>query len=115
MAKIGSGTKPNNGDARKHGGTVHDDAINNRVGQLKRDESSGEVRNVRKNQAQVDVNAKKVGDNRPDVQYDKWNSKTRKWEHHNVEYDNNAKNSKAHGAKINENDKNSVTELNVIK
>ena len=100
------GPRPNNGEAKPHGGDVHDQAIDNLVDQLKQDP---EVENIRKNQAQVDADGNKVGNNRPDVQYDKNGS------HYNVEYDNVPENSKRHGDVIRANDSKAVTELIILK
>ena len=68
-----SGPAPNGGNAKPHGGKEHDDAIDDEIAELKKDPT---VRNVRKNQQQVDVNGDKVGLNRPDIQYDKGNTTT---------------------------------------
>ncbi len=109
------GPNPNKGKASDHGGTNHNKAIDDRVGKLKAGEQYGEVRNIRKNQVQVDANGKRVGNNRPDLQYDQWDGQARKWKHYNVEYDNNASNSAAHGEKIRTNDPNAGVELNILK
>jgi len=109
--KQGDGPSQNNGNAKKHGGDNHDAAINSRVNELKNDAN---VQNIRKNQQQVNVNGKKVGTNRPDIQYNKYNTQTGKWEHHNVEYDNNAASSVAHGRQIKANDPSSLVNLNVL-
>jgi RHS repeat-associated protein len=113
-AKTSSGnTPPNNGNAVKHGETPHDNAINNRINQLRNDKN---VRNIRKNQRQVDVNGKRVGKlrNTPDIQFDKYNPKTKQWEHHVIEYDNVQKNSTIHGIRLKYNDPNAKIELNVL-
>ncbi len=98
-----SGPKPNNGNAKPHGGEKHNGAIDQKVEQVKKDPS---VTNIRKNQQQVDVNGKNAGRNRPDVQYDK------KGRHHNVEFDNSKKASEKHGTTIKQNDPNAKVELN---
>lgn len=97
------GAKANDGIAKKHGNTNHNNAIDNRISQLKQD--SG-VTNIRKNQQQVDVNGNKVGTNRPDIQYDKGGC------HHCVEYDHVNRNSVKHGQVIRQNDPNTKVELN---
>ena len=78
------GPSPNDGNAKPHGNNNHNDAIDNRIDDLKKDPS---VTDIRKNQQQVDVDGNKVGTNRPDVQYNKDGC------HHCVEYDNVPKNS----------------------
>ncbi len=85
---------PNNGDARPHGGPEHDARINQEIQKAK---SQG-AENIRKNQVQTDANGNRVGNNRPDLQFDQ-NGK-----HTNVEVDNNAVNSEAHGQTIRQND-----------
>ncbi len=99
------GPSPNGGNAKSHGGSKHNDAIDTRVNELK---SDGEVTNIRKNQTQVDASGKKVGSNRPDVQYDK------DGQHHNVEYDNIERNSVKHRDVISRNDPNSKIETNIL-
>ncbi|WP_426991253.1 hypothetical protein [Methylomonas sp. CM2] len=87
----------NNGDAKPHGGDTHNGAIDALIDDLKQDPS---VENIRKNQQQVDVNGDKVGNNRPDVQYDQDGC------HYCVEFDNNPSNSDKHGNVIRGNDSN---------
>ncbi len=103
------GPSGNKGSAKKHGGTNHNDAIDKRVKELMADPN---VLNIRKNQQQVDLNGKKVGTNRPDIQFNKYNLKTGKWEHHNIEYDTKPAASNAHGKQLKANDPNSFVELN---
>jgi hypothetical protein len=62
-----------------------------------------------------DARGNKVGTNRPDVQYDKYNETTGKFEHHVVEYDNRQSASTSHGKTIKANDPKAVVELNVLK
>ena len=95
---------PNGGKAKPHGGQTHNAKIDDFIQGL-----GDEVSNIRKNQIQVDKNGKKVGSNRPDVQYDKGGV------HYNVEFDVNAKNSSKHGDVILHNDPNSKVILNVIE
>ncbi len=97
---------PNNGDAKKHGGDAHNDAIDELIDKLKQ---NPDVENIRKNQQQVDVNGNKVGTNRPDVQYDK------NGDHYVVEYDNVPKNSADHGNVIQANDPKAIVDLNLLK
>jgi RHS repeat-associated protein len=108
----GKGPKGNDGNAKKHGGDDHNDAIDSRVKELNNDAT---VIDIRKNQVQVDLNGNRVGNNKPDIQYNKLDEKTGKWTHHNVEYDTKAANSVNHGKAIKENDPNASVELNVLK
>ncbi|HXE53180.1 MAG TPA: hypothetical protein VN541_09210, partial [Tepidisphaeraceae bacterium] len=98
------GPPPNHGKmggSGVHGGSAHDNAINDYIENL-----PPEAENVRKGQAQVDVNGDKVGNNMPDVQYDL------DGKHHNVEF--NTRDSRGHGDVIRANDPNSeVTEYPV--
>ena len=104
MEKAGRVTPPNGGKAKPHGGQIHNAKIDDFIQGL-----GDDVSNIRKNQTQVDVNGKKVGNNRPDVQYD------RDGVHYNVEFDTNAKNSNKHGDVIQHNDPNSKVMLNIIE
>ena len=98
----GNGPPPNNGDAAKHGGEEHNGAIDDHIEDLKKDPS---VENIRKNQTQVDVNGDSVGNNRPDVQYDKDGC------HHCTEFDHDATRSQNHGDIIRGNDPNAKVDL----
>ena len=89
------GIKPNGGVAKKHGGAKHNSAIDKYIEDLPK-----EATNVRKNQAQVDVNGKKVGNNRPDIQYDINN------QHINVEFDTKPSTGNKHRETIQRNDPN---------
>ena len=102
---VPNGPKPNGGIAPKHGGTAHNDAIDQRVRDLQGDSS---VTNIRKNQQQVDVNGNKVGTNRPDIQFDQGGC------HHCVEYDTIPRNSTRHGEVIRANDPKTKVELNQL-
>ena len=86
----------NNGNAKKHGGTAHNQMIDDVIA----DARAQGATNIRKNQQQVDVNGSKVGTNRPDVQYD-LNGK-----HHNVEIDTTKAGSTGHQNTIPKNDPN---------
>jgi hypothetical protein len=102
---VAKGAKANGGIAPKHGGTTHNDAIDQRVRALQSDST---VSNIRKNQQQVDVNGNKVGTNRPDLQYDKSGC------HRCVEYDTVPRNSTRHGDVIRANDPKTKIELNQL-
>jgi len=99
------GARPNGGIAPKHGGTAHNDAIDQRVRELRSDPS---VSNIRKNQQQVDVNGNKVGTNRPDLQYDQGGC------HRCVEFDSVPRNSTRHSDVIRANDPKTKIELNEL-
>ena len=86
-------TCPNNGAGPQHGGTEHNDAIDDLI-----DDLPDGADNIRKNQTQVDINGDQVGNNRPDVQYDLDGS------HYNVEVDNIPSNSSNHAVTIGNND-----------
>ena len=104
-AEAAKGIKPNVGVAPKHGGTAHNDAIDQRVRALQSDTS---VSNVRKNQQQVGVNGNRVGTNRPDLQYDQGGC------HKCVEFDTVPRNSTKHGDVIRANDPKAKIELNQL-
>jgi proline dehydrogenase len=67
--------------AGKHGNPDYNKAIDDAIEKLPK-----EAKDVRKNQVQVDINGNKVGNNRPDIQYNK------DGKHHNVEVDRNIRN-----------------------
>ncbi len=54
----------NNGDSGVHGGVAHNALIDNEIARMKK----AGYTDIRKHQAQVDVNGNKVGSNLPDVQ-----------------------------------------------
>lgn len=110
--KLKKGPAPNGGKAPKHGGDEHNDQIDNKVDELYKD---GNVLNIRKNQVQVDKDGYRVGDNKPDVQFDRFNEKTKSWEHHIIEYDTKPSSSVNHGKVTKANDNNAQVELIVIK
>ena len=93
------GPPANRGIAKPHGGKKHNKAIDDYIENLPEGAD-----NVRKNQVQVDINGNRVGNNRPDVQYD-YNG-----QHYNVVFDNNSSNSVKHERTIRENDPNSQIE-----
>ncbi|EBZ5774907.1 hypothetical protein EC412_22075, partial [Salmonella enterica subsp. enterica serovar Redlands] len=94
---LGLVAEPNEGNAPQHGGTGHNRNIDDEIAILK--DSEG-VSDIRKNQQQVDINGNKVGNNKPDIQYDKDGI------HHNVEYDTSPRASKNHEKVITANDPN---------
>ncbi|EBC0776120.1 Rhs family protein [Salmonella enterica] len=94
---LGLVAEPNEGNAPQHGGTGHNRNIDDEIAILK--DSEG-VSDIRKNQQQVDINGNKVGNNKPDIQYDKDGI------HHNVEYDTSPRASKNYEKVITANDPN---------
>lgn len=111
-AASGAAPPPNDGDGGKHGGDQHDRAIRDRVDEVR---AHPDTRAVRMNQQQVDVNGNRVGMNKPDLQFDKFNRVTREWEHHNIEWDFSPRRSQEHGRVIRANDPNSKVELNILR
>ncbi len=99
------GPKPNGGDAKPHGNADHNKAIDEKIVELKQ---SGKAEEIRKNQAQVDYDGNKVGNNRPDVQ---WNTDG---VHHNYEVDRTMKNSDRHKKVIEANDPKAEFEYELI-
>lgn len=97
----------NGGDAKAHGGNEHNGAIDKLIDDLKNDPAVDND-SIRKNQQQVDVNGNKVGNNRPDVQYDKDGC------HYCVEYDHDESRSDKHGDTIRGNDPNAVVDLYLL-
>lgn len=87
--------KPNGGKAKPHGGPAHNKKIDNLIEKLRVDD---DVTNIRKNQKQVDVNGNVVGNNRPDVQFDKHGV------HTNVEYDTQTRSMNKHKEQLPKND-----------
>ena len=86
---------PNGGFSRPHGGYIHNNRIDELIERLRRDP---DVTNIRKNQKQVDIEGNVIGNNRPDVQFDK------KGIHTNVEYDTKLQSSDKHKREIEKND-----------
>ena len=101
----GNGPKPNDGKGAPHGNPDHNAKIDDKIKSLRK----GEATDIRKNQAQVDVNGNKVGNNRPDVQYNKNEV------HYNYEVDRSATNNAAHERVIRKNDPNSIFEGEIIE
>ena len=101
----GNGPKPNDGKGKPHGNSDHNAKIDEKINSVREDGAS----NIRKNQAQVDVKGNKVGNNRPDVQYNKDGS------HYNYEVDRSVTNNSAHEQVIKNNDPSSIFEGEIIK
>lgn len=95
----------NDGVAKPHGNADHNKAIDEKIVELKK---SDNAKDIRKNQAQVDYNGNKVGNNRPDVQ---WNADG---VHHNYEVDRSKKNSDRHKKVIEKNDPKAEFEYELI-
>ncbi len=99
------GPKANRGDAKPHGNADHNKAIDDKIKELN---NSRTARDIRKNQTQVDFEGNKVGNNRPDVQ---WNAGG---VHHNYEVDRTKKNSDRHKKVIEKNDPKAEFEYELI-
>ena len=95
---------PNNGNSNPHGGPKHDAAIDSKAAEAR----AAGAKNIRKNQAQTDANGNKVGDNRPDLQYDLNGT------HYNIEFDNTDAGSQAHQQVLPQNDPNANNEFNIL-
>lgn len=80
--------------------------IDGLVDKLKKDDN---VSNIRKNQKQVDVNGNVVGNNRPDIQFDKDGV------HTNVEYDTRKSSSLKHKEVLDKNDPTARNKCYTIK
>ena len=99
--------KPNDGDAKPHGGLKHNEKIDNLIEKLK---SGNKAQNIRKNQKQVDIDGNVVGNNRPDVQFDyngvhtnvEYDTRTRSMEKHKKQLPKNAPNARNKFYKIND-------------
>jgi hypothetical protein len=98
------GPPPNNGNAPAHGNPDHDEAIIEKAAEV---EAAGAT-DIRKNQVQVDINGNRVGDNKPDLQYNLDGV------HHNWEVDRAPARSLAHGEKIRANDPYAVCTLTML-
>ena len=97
---------PNNGNGGKHGNDEHNDAIDKKIEQVRKEGGT----DIRKNQQQVNAKGERVGTNRPDVQWNDANGK-----HHCWEVDHNPNNSAYHGSVIPRNDPNAIVELQILK
>ena len=104
------GTKPNEGFGPQHGNPDHNDPIDEKAEKLRQDPKAS---NVRKNQAQHDVERKKVGNNRPDLQWDYEHDEGKR--HHVREIDRNQKSSEKHVKTIKNNDPNSDVDTTILK
>ena len=102
---IGRYIAPNGGKAKPHGGVKHNSAIDKGISQSKQQGKQ----NIRKNQTQVDASGKKVGNNRPDIQYDE------NGQHVCVEYDTNPNNGLKHQQTIQTNDPNAKVILKTVE
>ena len=98
------GPKPNGGNAKPHGNPDHDAKIDGRLDKARNEGAS----NIRKNQQQVDVDGNKVGNNRPDGQWDQDGT------HHNYEADRSQSSSTRHRNQIEQNDPASNTETDIL-
>ena len=98
------GPDPNGGKGGKHGNADHDKAIDDAIRNL-----PGKAEDIRKNQVQVDINGNRVGNNRPDIQYNL------NGQHYNIEVDRNLKNSQKHETVILKNDPKSKFNRIIIK
>jgi RHS repeat-associated protein len=101
----GQAPAPNGGNSPKHGGDAHEDAIQDKLDELR---NNPNAKNIRKNQCQVDVNGNRVGNNRPDLQWDE------NGVHNNWEVDNDPAQSSAHAQQIQQNDPNSAVTQKVL-
>ena len=90
----------NGGKAKPHGGKKHNAEIDSRIEGL-----PDGSKHIRKNQVQVDVEGYRVGNNRPDLQYDY------KGKHHNEEFDTNKVQMGKHIEIVTNNDPNAVNEF----
>ena len=97
--------EPNGGKAKPHGNADHNKAIDDKIVELEKTKKAEEIR---KNQVQVDFEGNKVGNNRPDVQ---WNADGI---HHNYEVDRSRKNSDRHKKVIEANDPKAAFEYELI-
>ena len=97
---------PNGGISKPHGGKKHNNTIDNIIQSRSKDNT---VSNIRKNQKQVNIDGVTVGNNRPDIQYDK------KGIHYNIEVDNHISNNVRHESVIKQNDPKAVFQSVIIK
>ena len=95
----------NNGDSKPHGSPEHDAAVNGDI----QDMRDNGYTDIRKNQAQVDAQGNKVGDNRPDAQGTRPDG-TREIR----EQDRDPARSRQHGDQIRANDPNAVCILGLL-
>ena len=93
IAGVKKGPPSNGGKSKPHGGYHHNEEIDNVIKSIPQNAKS-----IRKNQVQVDVNGNKVGNNRPDIQYDY------EGKHYVIEIDNRKRTSTMHEKTIWQND-----------
>ena len=101
----GKAPDANGGKGKPHGNSDHNAKIDEKIKSIEAKGGS----DIRKNQVQVDFNGNKVGNNRPDVQYNK------DGHHYNYEVDRSATNNAAHEQVIKSNDPGSIFEGEIIK
>ena len=63
----GKGPKANNGESKPHGNSDHNAKIDEKINSIRGEKAT----DIRKNQIQVNAAGERVGNNRPDVQYNK--------------------------------------------
>lgn len=100
------GPEANRGNAKPHGNVDHNKVIDDKIKELN---DSRAAKDIRKNQVQVDFEGNKVGNNRPDVQ---WNADG---VHHNYEVDRTKKNSDRHKKVIEGNDPKAEFEYELLE
>ena len=96
----------NDGNASKHGNDDHNDKIDRKAKDAK---EKGHT-DIRKNQAQVDANGNKVGDNRPDLQ-----STDKTGQRQIYEVDRTTKSSQNHVNTIKKNDPSANVQTEILK
>ena len=101
----GKGPKANNGESKPHGNSDHNAKIDEKINSIRGEKAT----DIRKNQIQVNAAGERVGNNRPDVQYNK------DGKHYNYEVDRSATNNAAHEQVIKSNDPGSIFEGEIIK
>jgi hypothetical protein len=92
----------NGGVAPKHGGTIHNERIDQWSKKLQNNKG---VTDISKNQQQVDINGKLVGKNRPDLQFNY------KGNHYNLEWDTKIKSSITHKRIVTGNDPKAISKF----
>lgn len=103
---VRKGPDANKGVAKPHGAVDHNDIIDAKVKELL---STKGVTGIRKNQVQVDAKGNRVGNNRPDLQWDKDGV------HYTFEVDRNMRNSNRHRDVITGQDPQAEFEFELIK
>ena len=105
---FGNAPPANNGVAPRHGSIEHDARIQQKLGELSAEGVN--MKNVRKNQQQVDANGNKVGTNRPDLQWTDSEGKRHYWE-----IDRSKSSSIKHGETIQRNDPSGIVHLEILE